>query len=177
MLSIPWIWHFSMCKSKSNSPSEHAWSLISKDCTSAGCTCAGSTCPSNAWIFQAHWAGDEELWKLQGSTKFIETVAGPMAFFMSAAKLLCDVLHEMYNFSLKNSQGHWKLLLKFLITSLPFRCIRRWSLRQIVKVLARCILAAASLILMVDSRNLPMTFDFWSFSLDFISIFNIFFHF
>ena len=46
--------------------------------------------------------GLEEQSKLQGSTGVIETVAGPMAFFMSAAKLLCDILHGMYNFSLKN---------------------------------------------------------------------------
>ena len=48
--------------------------------------------------------GLEEQSKLQGSTGVIETVAGPMAFFMSAAKLdKCDVLvHGMCNFSLKN---------------------------------------------------------------------------
>lgn len=45
----------------------------------------------------------------------LSTVAGPMAFFMSAAKILCDVLHGMYNFSLKTRKVTGNLVLEFLV--------------------------------------------------------------
>lgn len=175
LLSIPWIWQIPCAKVSLIHPQSMLGPWSPKNAPVEVARVRAALAQATHEFFRPVWAGDEELWKLQGSTTFIETVAGPMAFFMSAAKLLCDVLHEMYNFSLKNSQGHWKLLLEFLVTSLPFRCIRRWSLQQIVKVLARCILAAASLILMVDSRNLPITNDFWLLFFIFLEFISIFF--